>query len=316
MSSAPQSSTTLVYSELEKDYRFLHDYMNRKRSRWDQHPDDPPPEGPLRVEPYFSGKRMKRRTPDDPLGFYQEPYYGPPTTELLQSCERVDSLFERDRMTPLEKLGAFLARPTKVKQLLEKGCLDLDAFTPANPDVHLKFELVEAPKFLRKDDFKACYNLVKETSRNDYKNSSIGWKPKEKKEEMRDEDMIYLLVRKPSEGGEEPTEILGFASFMFCKDDPPYEHVDVVYIFEVHLTESLRGRGLGRQLIQFIEFAAGTMEINKAMLTVFKVNDGARRLYTNLGYTKDRCSPEDRVTRKGTIEADYIIMSKEMPDRF
>ncbi|KAL6709635.1 hypothetical protein ACN47E_001063 [Coniothyrium glycines] len=104
--------------------------------------------------------------------------------------------------------------------------------------------------------------------------------------------------------------ILGFLSFMFTNDDPPHENREVVYIYEIHLQKCLRGQGLGSRLIKFAEGAARECGISKVMLTVFTANIGARALYERLGYSKDKCSPRDRIVRNKTIEAEYAIMSK------
>ena len=99
---------------------------------------------------------------------------------------------------------------------------------------------------------------------------------------------------------------------MLTYDDPPYEDREVVYIYEIHLDESLRGQGLGSRLVGFVEHVARECHIGKTMLTVFTVNKGAKKLYEKLGYTKDACSPGDRVMRTKTIKADFVIMSKKI----
>jgi ribosomal protein S18 acetylase RimI-like enzyme len=101
-------------------------------------------------------------------------------------------------------------------------------------------------------------------------------------------------------------------SFMFTYDDPPHEDREVIYMYEIHFTEQLRGRGLGTKLVEFLEMSARQTGISKTMLTVFASNSGARRLYEKLGYCKDACSPGNRVTRTRIIKADYVIMSKEL----
>jgi ribosomal protein S18 acetylase RimI-like enzyme len=104
--------------------------------------------------------------------------------------------------------------------------------------------------------------------------------------------------------------ILGFTSFMFTYDDPPHEDREVVYIYEIHLHERLRGHGIGSNLIRFVENAARECQVDKTMLTVFTANEGARKMYERLGYSKDECSPQDRVMRSKVVKADYVIMSK------
>jgi len=164
-----------------------------------------------------------------------------------------------------------------------------------------------------------CLKLIESTSKADYKASRVGWHPAEKKKEMQDKAMCYLLIRRiPSTGAQEvekdlldSTKILGFLSFMYTEDDPPHEDREVLYIYEIHLAEQLRGFGLGKHLVKIAEDAARKMSISKTMLTVFTSNKGARKLYERLGYGKDACSPADRKTRGRVIEADYIIMSKD-----
>ncbi|KAL6156400.1 hypothetical protein ACJQWK_10079 [Exserohilum turcicum] len=104
--------------------------------------------------------------------------------------------------------------------------------------------------------------------------------------------------------------ILGFLSFMFTWDDPPYTDREVVYIYEIHLAPQLRSRGLGSRLVAFAEAAARACGIDKAMLTVFTANARAKAMYERLGYQKDACSPADRMVRSKVIRADYAVMSK------
>jgi ribosomal protein S18 acetylase RimI-like enzyme len=106
--------------------------------------------------------------------------------------------------------------------------------------------------------------------------------------------------------------VLGFISFMFTGDEPPHGNREVLYIYEIHLHERLRGFGLGSQLVDFVEHTAKHCGVSKTMLTVFCLNDRARELYKKLGYKKDACSPPDRKVRSRMIEAEYVIMSKEL----
>lgn len=165
-----------------------------------------------------------------------------------------------------------------------------------------------------------CLGLIESTSKADYKASSMGWHPAEKKKEMQDKAMCYLLVRRTpnidAQDSEEDlpdsTKILGFLSFMYTNDDPPFADREVLYVYEIHLAEGLRGFGLGKRLMKIAEEAARQTSISKTMLTVFTSNKKARNLYERLGYGKDACSPADRRTRGRIIASDYIIMSKEL----
>jgi N-alpha-acetyltransferase 40 len=166
---------------------------------------------------------------------------------------------------------------------------------------------------LANDHLEQCFGLIKTTSGIDYKLSSIGWHPREKKKEMRDEQMWYLLVQSPSPTVgqlqvEEPP-VAGFLSFMITYDDPPFQDNLVVYIYEIHLDKELRGSGLGTELMNMVKNITKYVGISKMMLTVFTKNTKARGFYEKLGFEKDQCSPLDREVRGRVIEADYVILS-------
>jgi ribosomal protein S18 acetylase RimI-like enzyme len=155
-----------------------------------------------------------------------------------------------------------------------------------------------------------CFHLVEKTSRHDYEPSSFGWHPKRKLREMKEEEMRYMRVY--SRDGQS-RELLGFLSFMLTHDSTPL--MPVLYIYEVHLTEALRGRGLGKHLLQAAEDVATKVGVEKIMLTCFKSNENAYNFYKHFGYVVDECSPEDRKTRNKTVKADYVIMSKRVDEQ-
>ncbi|CCT61095.1 predicted protein [Plenodomus lingam JN3] len=231
-----------------------------------------------------------------------------------------------------------------VEKLLEDDASGLRAYESLRTRPSFQLQLVLSGASLTEDDLHACIDLVEATSGADYKASSIGWHRSAKAEEMMDPKMILLLLRENSvrsnphtkgpTGGDNVcplhapnfyyaqnpvssarsrnNRIIGFISFMFTSDDPPHEDREVVYIYEIHLAESLRGQGLGSHLIRFAELVAQQCGISKIMLTVFTANTGAKALYERLGYSKDACSPRDKVMRRKVVKADYMIMSKEL----
>ena len=152
-------------------------------------------------------------------------------------------------------------------------------------------------------DFNACFNLIRDTSSAAYKNSSRGWHPRAKKEEMREKDMWYLLVR----AGED--SVAAFTSFMITiEDDYP-----VVYVYEIHLSPTLRGQQLGAHLMDIVEGVGREAGMMKAMLTVFTSNEGAERFYRKRGYETDEFSPQERKLRGGKVKRpDYVILSKSL----
>lgn len=87
------------------------------------------------------------------------------------------------------------------------------------------------PDFLSREDFRACFNLIEETSGEDYKASGSGWNPRHKTREMKSDDLRYILVK------DENGDIRAFASLMPCFE----EGEPVVYCYEIHLKPELRG---------------------------------------------------------------------------
>jgi ribosomal protein S18 acetylase RimI-like enzyme len=253
------------------------DYKTKRQKHLDACDNLPPLKG---------AKRGRRRAPDVPQYAY---FYAPDPRDAV-SC----------------------LRQSLAEELLEQDPLALEAFGSLVLQTPLQFEMIRSGAELEPGKLEACFKLVEKTSSQDYKAAKAGWRPKEKKNEMADDKMMYLLVKTKAN---EPA-ILGFISFMFTKDDPPNQGRQVVYIYEVHLDDGLRGCGLGSKLITFVELLALRCGIFKTMLTVFRTNAGAKGLYERLGYSKDESSPADKVVRRRVIEADYLIMSRVLTDEY
>lgn len=188
----------------------------------------------------------------------------------------------------------------------------------------IRFELKRSTK-INNSELAACFDLISKTSQQDYKSSSLGWDPDYKMEEMTHKEMMYLLVRqadgymgidKVSGQGSDVNNagaLLGFLSFKLEPEDEEHHKMrPVQFIYEIHLDDRLRGQGLGGRMLRWAEGQARLVNISKTMLTVFTVNEGARRLYEKEGFVKDGLTPPDRVTRRKIIKADYMIMSKEL----
>lgn len=223
--------------------------------------------------------------------------------------------------TPLEQRTALLEAhnaPEELHSYTFQQFVDLRFYCA------LRLELKRSTR-MSNSELAACFDLISKTSQQDYKSSSRGWDPDYKLEEMSDREMMYLLVRQ-AEGyigldrvgdGESSAQhagaILGFMSFKLEPEDEELKLMrPVLYMYEIHLDDRLRGQSLGGKMISWAISQARLVKISKMMLTVFTVNESARRLYDREGFVKDGISPEDRVTRRKVIKADYIIMSKEL----
>jgi ribosomal protein S18 acetylase RimI-like enzyme len=159
-------------------------------------------------------------------------------------------------------------------------------------------------------ELEQCLQLVASTSRPDYEASSWGWHPTRKRKEMREDEMRYVILRESSTDDTSTAPMQGFMSFMLTHDSTPA--MPVLYVYEVHLVEDARGKGLGKKLMNVARNIATQVGVDKVMLTCFLSNTAALNFYRRLGFEKDVCSPEDRRTRKKTIKVDYMIMSEHV----
>jgi ribosomal protein S18 acetylase RimI-like enzyme len=175
-----------------------------------------------------------------------------------------------------------------------------------------------AADWLAPGEYNAAFRLIEATSRPDYESSTFGWHPRRKRKEMLEPEMKYLLVRRKGaessterrkDCGDLDTSILGFLSFMVDYDSSP--SVPVLYIYEIHLAETLRGLGLGSHMMHIADLLAQNMGLAKVMLTCFLCNQKAYVFYADHGFLKDACSPEDRKTRNKVVAVDYAILSKD-----
>ena len=159
------------------------------------------------------------------------------------------------------------------------------------------------------DLFEQCLRLIESTSAGDYRHSEIKWSLSKKRKEMQLPDMRYVILYEAR--GVHPNEAIlaGFASFMITYEDGH----EVVYCYEVHLAERWQRKGLGKKLMAVIEEVGRRVGVEKSMLTVFKANGRAVKMYRDIGYSEDEFSPAPRKLRNGTVkEASYVILSKKL----
>jgi hypothetical protein len=132
---------------------------------------------------------------------------------------------------------------------------------------------------------------------------------------MKENEMRFLILHSNNNNNNNNTtedkkesELDGFLSFMFTHDSTP--SVPVLYIYEIHLSESARGKGLGGFLMRAAEEISRLAGVEKVMLTCFLSNENALNFYQRLGFEVDVSSPGERKTRKKVVKAAYVIMSK------
>lgn len=127
-------------------------------------------------------------------------------------------------------------------------------------------------------------------------------------------DMKYLLLRpiQPQASYVSVGASIGaFLSFMLTIEDDYF----VAYIYEIHISQNLQGKGVGAWMMDVVEGVGKRAGCHKAMLTVWRSNEGARRFYERLGWGEDEFSPGPRKMRGGRVmECEYVIMSKKLRD--
>ena len=123
------------------------------------------------------------------------------------------------------------------------------------------------------------------------------WNDSSKRAELSDPDNRLIVVRDL-----ESNAPVAFASFRFLLEGD----AEVLYMFELQLSEAVQRRGLGKHLVVLLELIARQQLMHKVVLTVLKANRGAVDFYTRLRYVIDEESP----SRCGDPDQPYEIMSK------
>ncbi|CCF35734.1 acetyltransferase [Colletotrichum higginsianum] len=204
-----------------------------------------------------------------------------------------------------------------IKDHLQSSSPDWTSWTHPKTDKPYALSL-KSSSALAQHELQACFDLVDRTSGADYRASKDGWRPASKMKEMRSPDLRYILVKEAAAAaavaadadGDDGGKICGFTSLM-----PTFEEGEaVVYCYEIHLLEELRGTGMGRLLMDHLVRVAESIPIiEKVMLTCFLANAGARAFYERLGFERDAISPVERRLRFGKVFVpDYLIMSRRV----
>ncbi|KAL5264050.1 hypothetical protein ACHWQZ_G005222 [Mnemiopsis leidyi] len=153
-----------------------------------------------------------------------------------------------------------------------------------------------------KETFEAIYRILEDNMKAEYDACYWGWNERDKRDEMKEKNPWFLIARNSEQ------QIVAFAHFKFDFD----EEIAVLYCYEVQVTEDMRGKGVGKFLMQILELIGAKSEMQKIMITVFKHNPRAVHFFQDiLKYTDDETSPKfmDPMDEK---EYCYEIMSKAL----
>jgi len=164
------------------------------------------------------------------------------------------------------------------------------------------------------DDFVyKALDLFEKNMKTLYENSAEGYDREGKILELGDNSTNgarYIVVEQ--ESASPGDSLIGFTHMRFCNDDddlPPNEQKPVLYIYEIQVSSTHRGKSIGTAMMKLCEEIARATFCSKLVLTVFKNNKSAVRFYMDkMSFEVDETDPsifEDD-------EADYYILSKRV----
>ena len=142
------------------------------------------------------------------------------------------------------------------------------------------------------------YRLLEANMRVAYEGSAWGWDGPAKQEELDENDARFAVARFQD-------DLVAFAHFRFETDDDDDPTRVVLYVRELQTQKEWRGHGIGATLIHICDVIANDLHLDALMVTVFKQNLGARRLYDRLGFVLDPNDPS-----YFNDDVDYSILSR------
>ena len=172
----------------------------------------------------------------------------------------------------------------------------------------------EAPELLRRWFFDL-------TRRNMFElyERTWGWSNPEKRRELAHSDARFIVAYERDGDGDAAKETMtswsqpedgsvlegyvpvGFVHFRFEVEE---DDSAVTYVYELQVEpRRQRGRGLGTRLMAAAEAVGASYGLERCLLTVLKVNEGAARFYERMGYVPDMNTPRDE-------ECHYVILTK------
>eukprot|EP00470_Lotharella_oceanica_P005566 CAMPEP_0170178468 /NCGR_PEP_ID=MMETSP0040_2-20121228/11903_1 /TAXON_ID=641309 /ORGANISM="Lotharella oceanica, Strain CCMP622" /LENGTH=245 /DNA_ID=CAMNT_0010421531 /DNA_START=31 /DNA_END=768 /DNA_ORIENTATION=+ len=145
---------------------------------------------------------------------------------------------------------------------------------------------------LTKEEKAWTFTLLEKNMKKHYEGcESVGWDASAKKKEMDHEGCRYVIFYSKETQKNENKDFqnakpadqdtpLGYAMWRFLMDDNGAgEWLPVLYLWEIHIEEKYRSKGLGKHLMLVSELAAWKLKMKKIMLTAFSSNPDSLRFF-------------------------------------
>ena len=137
----------------------------------------------------------------------------------------------------------------------------------------------------------------------DYYDKTNGWDDKIKNTELFEDRSRYLIAFDKDDNNKP----IAFTHFRFEYDTNEY----ILYLYELHVEEKYRNKGLGKFITQACEFIALKRGVELIMLTLFKANVGSMNFFNKLNYKPHPTSPEMIDPEEG-LDCFYAVVWKPL----
>ena len=180
--------------------------------------------------------------------------------------------------------------------LFESNGRDKDVTSSISP-VFMKYNRnglevnIEFSPKLDIDQAEWAFDLCKDSMEDVYETSGYGWDDEDKRDELLGDGTRFLLVRDTQEGSETNGELIGFVHFRFTVQGEVMEMMQgdtCIYLWDIHLEENFRRKGLGRHLLLVLELIAAREGIKYVSVPLQNTDEASQAwLMQSKGYVPD-----------------------------
>jgi GNAT superfamily N-acetyltransferase len=110
-----------------------------------------------------------------------------------------------------------------------------------------------------------------------------GWEGDEKAAELYDSSARFLFAVPDVD----PPEPFGFVHYRFELDRTE----TALYIYDIHVRDDVMGKGLGKALLQTLEFLALKLRLDAVIVTILKANTQGMGFFGHMKYVQHASSP-------------------------